>query len=77
MPRILAAACVLALALVTVHPVTGGPEAPSPYATAYNTQRKLARGPDGTLYAAVGVTAGGEEEVRDAPSAQATCRATA
>src|SRR3989304_6237199 len=33
-------------------PVAAGSEAPSVLATAYNTQRKLAATPDGTLYAA-------------------------
>ena len=41
-----------------------GPEPPTALATAYNTQRKLARSPDGTLFAAVTVNASGTPQVR-------------
>lgn len=43
---------------------SGGSEPPTLLATAYNTERKLGRGPDGTLYAAVTVDVGGTPQVR-------------
>lgn len=55
----LAAAWVLGPALLAA----AGPE-PTTIGTAYNTQRKLARGADGTLYAAVTTNASGVGRVR-------------
>ena len=45
-------------------PVAAGPEPASLLATAYNTQRKLARTPDGSLYASVTVNVSGVPQVR-------------
>ena len=45
-------------------PAAAGSEPPSVLATAYNTQRKLARTPDGTLYAAITVNASGDLAAR-------------
>ena len=53
-------AAVAALLVVSLlPPAHAGTEPPSSVATAYNTQRKLAAAPDGTLYAAVAVNASG------------------
>jgi len=51
------------LVLLAALPAAAGPEPPSPFATAYNTQRKLARVGD-ALYAAVTVEVGGILTVR-------------
>ncbi len=45
-------------------PARAGPEPPSLVATAYNTQRKLAAAPDGTLYAAVSLNVSGVPTAR-------------
>jgi len=59
------AALLAALILASVPPpAEAGPEPPSPLATAYNTQRKLARATDGTLYAAVTKNVSGTPTVR-------------
>jgi hypothetical protein len=55
---------ILLIAEALPSPVLAGPEPPTALATAYNTQRKLARSPDGTLYAAVTVNASGVPQVR-------------
>src|SRR6266511_4338738 len=60
---VVAMGVVLCLAAVPP-PASAGPEPPSTLATAYNTQRKLARSVDGTLYAAVTVNASGTPAVR-------------
>lgn len=60
-------AFVMSLAILLVplsHPVAAGPEPPTLSATAYNTQRKVARATDGTVYAAVTVNASGLPQVR-------------
>ncbi len=59
-------AAVLAVLILAAlpRPVEAGPEPPSPFATAYNTQRKLARSTDGVLYAAVTKNVSGTPTVR-------------
>ncbi len=52
------------LFLSTAAPSAAGPEPPSTLATAYNTERKLARDANGTLYAAVTVNVSGVPQVR-------------
>ncbi len=69
MRALLRSACLLALAGLLVlaslpPPARAGNEPPSSVATAYNTQRKLVRSEDGTLYAAIAVNASGQPEVR-------------
>ena len=56
--------------------VLAGPEPPTALATAYNTQRKLARSPDGTLYAAVTVNASGVPQVRVLSTTDGAARTT-
>ena len=65
-PACLALVAVLLVLAVLPSQPTGraGPEPPSALATAYNTQRKLVRADDGTLYAAVAVNASGHPEAR-------------
>ncbi len=53
---------VLALSAVPP-PAVAGSEPPSPLATAYNTQRKVARSLDGTVYAAIAVNVSGSPRV--------------
>ena len=58
-------AVLLVLVVLPLQPTArAGPEPPSALATAYNTQRKLVRAGDGTLYAAVAVNASGHPEAR-------------
>jgi len=57
------AALLVFLLLLAATPAMAGPEPPSPFATAYNTQRKLVRSGD-TLYAAVTAEVGGILMVR-------------
>jgi hypothetical protein len=45
-------------------PAAGGPEPPTDLATAYNTQRKIARSGDGTISVAVSVNVSGTPQVR-------------
>ena len=52
------------LVLATLPPARAGTEPPSSVATAYNTQRKLVRSEDGTLYAAIAVNVSGQPEIR-------------
>ncbi|OGS49659.1 MAG: hypothetical protein A3K65_06835 [Euryarchaeota archaeon RBG_16_68_12] len=66
--RALALLAVLAAAVLVLGglppPAAAGPEPPSRVATAYNTQRKLAAAPDGTLYAAVSLNVSGVPTAR-------------
>jgi hypothetical protein len=57
-------ALVLAIFFAIAIPTSAGPEPPTDLATAYNTQRKIVRTPDGTLFAAVTVNASGTPQVR-------------
>jgi len=61
----------LLLVLLVATPATAGPEPPSPFATAYNTQRKLVRSGD-TLYASVTAEVGGTLMVRVLSTADGT-----
>ena len=62
-PLVVAMLIVFALPSLLQH-ASAGPEPPSPLATAYNTQRKVARAPDGTVYAAIVVNVNGTPQVR-------------
>ena len=63
--RPIAVTLLAAFVLLAVSPpILAGSEPPTFLGTAYNTQRKLARGPDGTLYAAVTVNASNTPQVR-------------
>lgn len=65
MRAFLVAATLAVLILAALpRPAEAGPEPPSPFATAYNTQRKLARSTDGVLYAAVTKNVSGTPTVR-------------
>ena len=63
--RPIAVTLLAAFVLLAVSPpILAGSEPPTFLGTAYNTQRKLARGADGTLYAAVTVNASNTPQVR-------------